>query len=374
MGNLPETVLQFGAGRFLRGFADLFLHELNQGDAAPGRAVVLQSTGTQRAELLNRQGCRYHVAVRGLRDGQAVDQTVDVQSISRALTASTDWPHVLEAARAVSLTSIISNTTEAGYALEPGDSSSDRTHAPRSFPAKLLVLLVARFDAGLPAVTILPCELLDQNADRLRALVTEQARQWQIPVPVLDWIRGACSWRNALVDRIVSAPRPDDPLAAADPLLAVAEPFALWLMDGPPGASGLERHPAVRVVDRLEPYYLRKVRILNGAHTALVAKARPLGLETVRQAVLDLRIGPWLESLLFEEIVPTLSGRTDGPEQFARQTLERFANPYLEHRLADIAIHHEVKCQTRLLPTYHEYCDRFGRSPRLLGEALKGMV
>lgn len=372
MSNLAETVLQFGAGRFLRGFADLFLHELNQGDAAPGRAVVLQSTGVLRAELLNRQGCRYHVAVRGLRDGQAIDETVEVQIISRALTAATDWPQALETARSPSLTTIISNTTEAGYALEPGDSLSEQ--APKSFPAKLLVLLAARFEASQSPVTLLPCELLDQNADRLLALVAEQARQWRVRSSVLDWIRGACSWRNTLVDRIVSAPRPDEALAATDPLLAVAEPFALWLMDGPPGPSGLERHPAVQVVDRLEPYYLRKVRVLNGAHTALVAKAWPLGLETVRQAVLDPRIGPWLESLLFEEIVPTLTGRTDGPEQFARQTLERFANPYLEHRLADIAIHHEVKCQTRLLPTYHEYRECFGRPPRLLAEILKGMV
>ncbi len=372
MSDLPETVLQFGAGRFLRGFADLFLHELNQAQAAAGRAVVLQSTGTQRAELLNRQGCRYHVAVRGLRGGQAVDQTVEVHSISRALAASTDWAQAVDAVRSPALTTIVSNTTEAGYALDPGDSPSGGP--PHSFPAKLLLLLAARFEADLPGLTVLPCELLDQNADRLRALVVEQARQWQFSGPVLDWIREGCQWRNTLVDRIVSSPRTDDPLTATDPLFAVAEPFALWLLDGPSGQAGLEKHPAVEVVERLEPYYLRKVRILNGAHTALVAKSLPLGLDTVRQAVLDPRIGPWLESRLLEEIVPTVSGRTDAPEQFARQTLERFANPYLDHRLADIAVHHAVKCQSRLLPTYHEYRQCFGRAPRLLGEILKDIT
>ena len=121
-------------------------------------------------------------------------------------------------------------------------------------------------------------------------------------------------------------------------------------------------------VDRLEPYYLRKVRILNGAHTALVAKAMPLGFTTVRQAVLDPEIGGWLRRLLFEEIVPVLEGRTEDPEPFARQTLERFANPFLEHRLADIALHHDVKLQTRLAPTYHEFIERFGREPPLLAE------
>jgi tagaturonate reductase len=134
----------------------------------------------------------------------------------------------------------------------------------------------------------------------------------------------------------------------------------------------LEAHPAIERVQRLEPYYLRKVRILNGAHTALVAKAMPLGFQTVRQAMLDPQIGQWLRRLVFEEIVPVLEGRTEGPEQFARQTLERLANPFLEHRLADIALAHEVKLQTRLVPTYNEFIEHFGRQPPLLAGIVGG--
>jgi len=160
-------------------------------------------------------------------------------------------------------------------------------------------------------------------------------------------------------------------LAERDPLFAVAEPFALWLMDSSPAVPGLLEHPAVRFVDDLEPFHLRKVRMLNGAHTALVAKARPLGLETVREAVEDDRVRPWLESLLFDEIVPTLEGRTEDPLGFAQEVLERFANPFLDHRLADIALHHDVKIKTRLIPTYEDFRAKFGRSPRLLEEVLR---
>ena len=159
-------------------------------------------------------------------------------------------------------------------------------------------------------------------------------------------------------------------MAASDPLFAVTEPFALWLIEGSLAGTEFGEHPAIQAVEQLEPYYLRKVRILNGAHTALVAKARPLGLETVREAVLDPHVGPWLKSLLMDEIVPALEGRTDNPQQFAVDTLERFANPYLEHRLADIALHHEVKLRTRLAPTLDEFRRRFGRTPKLLGEIL----
>jgi tagaturonate reductase len=157
-------------------------------------------------------------------------------------------------------------------------------------------------------------------------------------------------------------------LAAEDPLMAVAEPFALWLIEDEPDLPGLLGHPAVQCVERLAPYALRKVRILNGAHTALVAKAMPLGFQTVRDAVLDRKVGAWLRDLLFKEIVPVLEGRTENPREFAAQTLERFANPFQEHRLADIALHHDVKLQTRLAPTLAEFRARFGRTPRRLAE------
>jgi tagaturonate reductase len=363
-----ETILQFGSGKFLRCFADLFLHQVNAAQAAAERIVVLQSTGAARAALFNARHGRFHAAIRGLEAGQVVDQTLEVCSVSRALAVQSDWEAVLDLARSESLRTVISNTTEAGYALDPADASP--LAPPRSFPAKLAAVLYARFEAGRPALTILPCELLQGNADRLRALVLEQTLRWALPGALAEWITGACSWHNTLVDRIVSAPAPGDPLALGDPLFAVGEPFAFWGIDGSPRPSSLLQHPAVQRVDDLGPYYLRKVRILNGAHTALVAKARPLGLTTVRQAVCDERIAPWLERLLFDEIVPTLLGRTDDPEAFARRTLERFANPFLEHRLADIALEHEVKVRTRLLPTCAEYRAKFGHAPKLLEEVI----
>src|SRR3990172_4932348 len=88
--HLPETILQFGTGKFLRCFADLFIHEASEAGQAVGRVAVLQSTGFERAKAFNDQGGRYHVAVRGLDDGRRVDRPVEVKSVSRALVAATD--------------------------------------------------------------------------------------------------------------------------------------------------------------------------------------------------------------------------------------------------------------------------------------------
>ena len=158
---LPETVLQFGTGKFLRAFADLFIHEANQTAQPVGRVVVVQSIGAERARVFNEQGGRFHVAIRGLDAGQRVDRAVEVESVSRALEATGDWDEVLAVARSDSLRTIVSNTTEAGFALHPDGTAADAP--PRSFPGKLLAVLKARFEAGLGPLTLLPCELLEQK-------------------------------------------------------------------------------------------------------------------------------------------------------------------------------------------------------------------
>jgi tagaturonate reductase len=368
MTALPETVLQFGAGRFLRAFADLFIHQANAQGQAVGRVAVVQSTGDDRAGGLNRQGGRYHVIVRGLEAGAVVDRVEPVESVSRAVVASAQWDDVLALARSPQLKLILSNTTEAGYGLDPADHPGDAP--PRSFPAKLLAVLRARFEAGLPGLTVVPCELREHNADVLQGLTAQLARDWALPATFQAWLAGSCVWLNTLVDRIVTGPPREHPLLSQDAMLTVCEPYALWAIQDKPRAWRFLTHPAVVWARDVQPYFLRKVRILNGAHTALVIRARGRGFTTVREAVSDPELAAWLERLLFEEVVPTLEGRVEGPKEFARQVLERFRNPFLEHKLADIAVHHESKVQVRLTPTRAEYLERFGRAPPLLDEVL----
>jgi tagaturonate reductase len=365
--NASETVLQFGSGRFLRAFADLFIHQANQQGQNVGRVVVVQSTGDSRADTLNRQAGRFQVAVRGLEAGAVVNRVEPCQSISRALVASSQWDEVLGVARSPALRIVLSNTTETGYELNPADSASSAP--PSSFPAKLLAVLRTRFEAGQKAVTIVPCELREHQADLLRDIVTRLAGDWGLPREFHDWLL-TCPWLNTLVDRIVTDPSPDDPLLAADPMLTVCEPYALWAIQQKPGADRFLQHPAVVWTDDVMPYFLRKVRILNGGHTALVIRAWGRGLQTVREAMNDPHLAPWLEQLLFEEVVPVLQGRVDDPAGFARAVLDRFRNPFLEHKLSNIAVHHAAKVEVRLVPTAREYRDKFGKDPPLLSEVL----
>jgi len=350
-------ILQFGAGNFLRAFVDLFVSQTGFDEI-----VVVQSTGIERAEALNRAGGKYHVAIQGFTDGRVIDETEEVSSISKAFHAGTQWNEVIDIARDPNLRWIVSNTTEAGFARDAADVSN--SGVPRSYPAKLLSVLLARHAVGLPGPIILPCELIEHNGDRLRALVLEQAVRWTVSPEAAAWLAESCNWLNNLVDRIVPGPPKSHPLLATDPLLLSAEPFAFWAIET--AVSFELSHPAIVTAPDITPYYLRKVRILNGLHSALVCHALPLGIETVRECVEHPEVGPWLEDLLYNEIVPILEGRVDDPAAFARATLDRFRNPFLEHKLSAIALNHDAKVHVRLRPSYEEYRTKFGRAPKLL--------
>ena len=371
MTELPETILQFGSGRFLRGFVDLFAHQANATGQPAGRVVMVQSTEGERARQLSANGCRYHVLIRGLQNGVRIDDTIEVQSVARALVAQAEWEEVADTACSSDLRMVVPNTTETGLTLLPQDDDREG-NSPLSFPARLTELLNLRYESGLPGLTILPCELVENNADTLLALTLEQARRWGWEGRFTYWLETECRWLNTLVDRIVTERPEGHPLLEHDPLLTVAEPFALWAIEGSGQEPRVFEHPSILRSLDVGRYWLRKVRILNGAHTALVTRALPMGYVTVREAMADPRLADWLRELLFTEIVPTLGERVDDAETFAHQTLERFANPFLNHQLRDIAVNQAQKLLIRLRPTAEEYTAQFGRSPRLLTEILAG--
>jgi len=363
--DMDETILQFGTGRFLRGFFDRFVQNAADAEHPVGKIVVVQSTGSGRADALDPEK-GYRVHVRGAANGGIVDRTERVRSLSRVLVASKDWASVRDCAVSPKLRLIVSNTTEAGFATDPADRFD--AEPPASFPGKLTQLLALRWRAGLPGVTVLPCELLENNAAKLRALVLAQAEAWTFGEDFADWLTDACVWLDTLVDCIVtlpSEPHPDDDAATVQ-----AEPYALLAIAGAGPRPEIPEHPCIAYVGDLSPYYLRKVRILNGLHTAMAALYLPAGKTTVGEVMNDPACVIELEALLRNEILPVLDGRAPGADAFADAVSDRFRNPFLSHKLADIAGNHELKKAIRLRSTFDEYTARFGSEPPILKKAL----
>lgn len=366
--SMTETIVQFGTGRFLRAFVDRFVHEANVLGQNVGSIVVVQSTGTDAVDQINAQKGIFHIAVRGLENGHIVRRD-EVASVSRCLAATRDWQELGSVFQSPELRFIISNTTEKGYDISASDWAD--SEVPLSFPARLTKLLFVRFQIGLSGLTLMPCELRDDQADELMNLVCRLAESWRYPRDFLTWVQEECVWLNSLVDRIVVEAPGDHPLFGKDPLLVMAEPYALWALQSKPRAFEFVHHPNIVRADDIRPYFLRKVRILNAAHTALVTKARRRGYETVLQAMEDHELSDWLERLVMDEIVPTLQDRVEDAAGFAQATFMRFRNPFLAHKVSDILKNHDAKVRIRLVPTREEFRARFHRAPNRLNEVLR---
>lgn len=348
---MSNPILQFGTSRFLQAHADLFVSEaLLRGDAL-GHITIVQGTDSpqsaRRVEAFNQPG-GFTVQLRGWENDQAVARDVQVLSVTEALQASRDWARI-RAAVLHDVKVILSNTGDTGYALSPLDHAEllDGDLAPRSFPAKLLVLLHDRYRHGAAPLSIFPCELVADNGTVLRALVLQLAREWALDPAFLAWLEHTCIWVNSLVDRIVSAP--------LEPAGAVAEPYALWVVEAQPGMVLPCVHPQLVVTDRLAPYERRKLFMLNLGHTWLaeqwLAAGGPVDC-TVLQAMSDSAMRAALEALWSEEVLPVFAALGEGAvaADYLQQVRDRFSNPYLAHRLADIAQNHAQKKQRRFAP------------------------
>jgi tagaturonate reductase len=372
--DLPEKAIQFGTGAFLRGFVECILDDANRNGRFGGRVVMIGSTGTGRADRLSAQDGLYTLSVQGIVDGAAREELRIVSSVSRALSAGEQWDAVLECARNPALELVFSNTTEVGIALDERD-RFDMT-PPASFPGKLTRFLYERaqcFDFD-PArgVVILPCELIEQNGERLRGIVLELARRWSLDPRFARWIGCAVPFCNTLVDRIVpgapqggEAERLERILGYRDDMLTVCETYRLFAIEG----VARDRLPfsdeaGVIVARDIRPYRERKVRLLNGTHTIMVPTALLAGCETVRAALEHGTVGRFVRSALLDDIVPSVD--VPGAEEFAHAVLDRFANPYIHHALVDITLQQTMKMRVRVVPSIVDNVRRCGRLPRSL--------
>ncbi|WP_028229524.1 mannitol dehydrogenase family protein [Paraburkholderia ferrariae] len=345
-------ILQFGTSRFLQAHADLFIAEALREGRALGRVTVVQTTSNpasrSRIDAL-REHRRYPVRIRGLQQGKSIDETREGDAIAEALDANVDWAVVRERfARDARV--VISNTGDTGYArfAEDGaDLLGPGARVPRGFVAKLVVLLKARFDAGAAPLTLYPCELLTRNGDTLRALVMELAREWKASPDFVDYLGRGCVWVNSLVDRIVSEP--------IQPVGAIAEPYALWAIERQDAMVLPCEHEAMIVTDDLDHYLRLKLLLLNLGHTYLaerwLADSRPADENTLH-AMNDPALRGELEALWRDEVVLVFDalGQGAAARAYLDTLRERFCNPFLDHRLADIARNHEEKKARRFAP------------------------
>ncbi|MBS9462619.1 tagaturonate reductase [Flagellimonas sp. 389] len=379
----PVRIVQFGEGNFLRGFVDWMVDILNEQTDFDGDIQIVQPLKEGMGDLINEQDGLYHVLLEGLEKGKKIQRTRLITTVRGVLNPYEDYDVFLKLAENPDLQFIISNTTEAGISFDENDETVNAI-MHTSFPAKLTALLYRRYQhfngCSSAGLSIIPCELIEKNGDKLKEYVLKYVEFWTLSESFRHWIVEEIIFFNSLVDRIVPGFPRDSidtvqrSLSFKDELVVKAEPFHLWVIEGPSNIK--EKLPFsdaglnVIVTNDLSPYRTRKVRILNGAHTAMVPIAYLHGFKEVREAVEDEKIGLFIKEVIFDEIIPTLDMPKTELESYAHEVLERFRNPFIKHKLMDISLNSVSKFKVRVLPSLLDYIVKYEKAPPKLVIAL----
>ncbi|SMP34907.1 tagaturonate reductase [Chryseobacterium profundimaris] len=383
---LPIKIVQFGGGNFMRGFTDYIIDKLNKETDWKGGIVNLQATPNGSILKMEEQDNLYTLFTRGIKKGEIHDEKQVISAIQKSINPYSDYNGFLALAKEEELEFVFSNTTETGIAYDETETSYEGPH--RNFPAKVTVLLYERFKhfngAADKGLRIIPCELIENNAFALRDIILKYAQLWNLEQEFVQWINQYNYFHNTLVDRIVPGyPKDDagsyeDQLDYEDQMMVVSECFLLFVIQEAGNLN--ERIPfnkineQILVVDDIRPYRLRKVRILNGGHTLMLAPAILSGQETVKESIDNPFIGKFLSNAIFNEVNPTLGLDEAELKNFAEEVFDRFRNPFIKHYLASIALYFVSKFKVRVLPSLLTYVETKGKLPVNLTFSLASLI
>lgn len=337
--------------------------------AAPGSWAIsgasLRSAAVR--DVLRPQDCLYTVI-----EDDGVEEVASAVAVIREALWAPGEGQVLLARLADPATRIVTLTvTEKGYCHNPATGTLDLAHPdvradlaggdfPRSAVGWLVRGLDARRAAGAGGLTVLCCDNMADNGRVLRGLVRQLAER--VEPALLAWIEDVVRFPSSMVDRIVPAATPASLDRAAallglrDEAAVSAEGFAQWVIedDFAAGRPAWEAAGAELVRD-VRPYQELKLRLLNGAHSAIAYLGALAGKPTVADVMADAALARYVERLMVEDVAPL----TPAPPGFdvaayIRALLDRFANPSLEHRTLQIAMDGSQKIPVRWLPVLRE--------------------
>ena len=393
---MPERIIQFGEGNFLRAFVDWIIYNMDQRTDFNSSVVVVQPIDRGMVDWLNGQDCLYHVNLQGRQNGEAVNELTRIDVISRALNPYSQNAAFMALADQPEIRFVISNTTEAGITFDPACKFTD---APASsYPGKLTQLLYRRFKtfngAADKGLIIMPCELIFLNGHHLKDCIYKYIELWKDDFGAdhdafKAWFTNYCYVCATLVDRIVPGfPRKEiaqiqEKVCYADNLVVQAEIFHLWVIEKPENMSieDLRKEfPAekaglhVLIAESEKPYHERKVTLLNGPHTVLSPVAFLSGINIVRDACNHEVIGKYIHKVQFDELMQTLNLPMEELQQFGANVLERFNNPFVDHQVTSIMLNSFPKFQTRDLPGLKTYLERKGELPKGLVLGLAAII
>lgn len=371
--SLPERIIQFGNGVLLRGLPDYYVDRANKLGQFNGRIVVVKTTSSGNLDDFEHQDYLYTHTIKGFEANQLVNESLINCSISRVLPAGSHWTDILQCAENPEINIVLSNTTEQGMVYEE---ESIFQQPPNSFPAKLLAYLWQRFqvlgDSASSKIIVIPTELIENNGDVLKAILTKLISFNQLDALFAEWFQHYVTFCNSLVDRIVPG-KPNDEmlenmqadLGYKDNYLIVSEPYQLWAIEGPDAIKDVlsfaSCNPGIKIAQSIEIFKELKLRLLNATHTFSAGVALQHGLVTVYDAMNDGCFSEYIQSLV-DEIKRSFAHDLDDKVKtdFANDVLDRFRNSNIEHFWSSIIFNYSEKFKIRCIPLLIEHYRKHG--------------
>lgn len=371
-------IVQFGEGNFLRGFVDYMVDVANEKGVFDGDVAIVKPITFGNLDRFHAQDNIYTISLRGKMNGETYVENRVITCVQKAVDTYTEYEDYMALARLDTLQFVVSNTTEAGIVFDPEDRFE--LTPPNSYPGKLTKFLYERFKAfnGDPnkGLIMLPVELIEDNGKNLKKCVLQLIDLWKLGDEFKKWVEEDNIFCSTLVDRIITGyPRDEaaqicEKLGYEDNLLDTGEPFALWVIESEKDIS--EKFPLDKAgmhivfTKNQKPYRERKVRILNGAHTSTVLAGYLMGKNIVLECMNDKTVRKLMETIIFNEIVPTVKLPREEAIDFANSVLERFENPFVKHALLSISLNSVSKWKARILPTFRDNYEKAQTPPKFL--------
>ncbi|MBO0749598.1 MAG: mannitol dehydrogenase family protein [Porphyrobacter sp.] len=365
-------VVHFGLGAFHRAHQAVYTDAaMAAGDRDWGIAgLSLRSPGVR--DQLAPQGGLYTVTTRS-GEGEA---TRLVGSVKRALTAF-EGEEIVNLLAAPSTHIASFTVTEKGYCRAPDGSLDFAGATSHSIYGWLELGLARRREAGLPGLTLLSCDNLPENGRVLERLLDEHLAR--ADAGLARWVAAECAFPSTMVDRIVPATTPADldaverRIGLRDEAAVITEPFSQWVIeDRFAGPRPRWQAGGAQFVADVRLHETAKLRMLNGAHSALAYLGLLRRHQFVHEAIADPAIRPVVERLMRDEAAPTLEPSFDA-QAYADALLARFENPALPHRLRQIAMDGSQKIPQRWLATLACH-QRHGRQCLAILQALAAWI
>lgn len=346
-------IVHFGIGAFHRAHQAVYTDDaMNAGDRDWAIAgVSLRSAGV--ADQLNPQDGLYTLSERS---GQGTAIRL-IGAVCEVLVASRQREAVI-AAIASPDTQIVSFTiTEKGYCRAAGGNLDPALAGPGSVYDYLAEGLARRMAAGHAGLTLLCCDNLADNGAQLSRLLA--AHLQGVDPALAEWMQSRCKCPSTMVDRIVPATTNanrqalEKQIGFRDEATVLTEPFTQWVIeDNFAGPRPRWEIGGAQFTRDVRPFETAKLRMLNGAHSALAYLGIARGHEFVHQAIVDPALFPVVDRIMRLEAATSLA---PAPGQdlssYADALIVRFANPALNHRLRQIAMDGSQKIPQRWLET-----------------------